>query len=102
MSQPSPLPIGVKYLSNPGDAYRNRVHDFFTRHEFAPDLTVDISTERLNRNRWAAFLNDCRGTVSTEAGSWFIERDDATMAAIRAWTAERYAGRGFKIGRAHV
>ncbi|MPY73462.1 MAG: glycosyltransferase [Alphaproteobacteria bacterium] len=87
----------VKYLAHLGDDDRNRVHDFFTRHEFAPDLTVDISTERLNCDGWAAFLSDCRGTVSTEAGSWFIERDDATMEAIRAWTAESHAGRGFMI-----
>lgn len=87
----------VKYLAHLGDDDRNRVHDFFTRHEFAPDLTVDISAERFNRDGWAAFLNDCRGTVSTEAGSWFIERDDATIEAIRAWTAERQAGQGFVI-----
>lgn len=87
----------VKYLAHLGDDDRNRVHEFFARHEFAPNLMVDISTERFNRERWAAFLNDCRGTVSTEAGSWFIERDDATMEAIRAWTAGRNAGRGFVI-----
>ncbi|WP_193370326.1 glycosyltransferase family protein [Pelagibius marinus] len=87
----------VKYLAHLGDDDRNRVHEFFARHEFAPDLKVDISTERFNRDGWAAFLNDCRGTVSTEAGSWFIERDDATMQAIRAWTAQRNAGRGIMI-----
>ena len=87
----------VRYLAHLGDDDRNRVHDFFAAHAFAPELTVDISTERFNRSGWAAFLNDCRGTVSTEAGSWFIERDDATMEAIRAWTAKNQAGRGFMI-----
>lgn len=87
----------VKYLAHLGDDDRNRVNDYFARHEFAPDLMVDISTERFNRDGWARFLNDCRGTISTEAGSWFIERDDATLEAIRAWTAASEAGRGFVI-----
>lgn len=87
----------VRYLAHLGDDDRNRVHDFFARHAFAPDLAVDISTDRFTRDGWAAFLNDCRGTVSTEAGSWFIERDDATMESIRAWTAERRASWGFMI-----
>ncbi|MCB1436638.1 MAG: glycosyltransferase family 1 protein [Rhodobiaceae bacterium] len=87
----------VKYLPHLGDNDRNRVHDFFARHDFAPDLTVDISTQRFNRDGWAAFLNDCRGTVSTEAGSWFIERDDATMEAIRAWTARQGSGKRIVI-----
>lgn len=83
----------VRYLPHLGDDDRNRVFAFFARHDFDPSLAVDIGTARLDRAGWAAYLNDCRGTVSTEAGSWFIERDDATIEAIRRWTAETY-GRG--------
>jgi spore maturation protein CgeB len=64
------------------------LHTFFSRHSFAPDLKVDISNRRLDREGWAAFLNNCLGTVSSEAGSWYLERNDATMEAIREWTAE--------------
>jgi len=87
----------VRYLPHLGDDDRNRLHDFFAAHGFDPDLAVDISTGRLERNGWAQFLNNCKGTVSSEAGSWFLERDDATVEAIRAWTAERFKGRGVMI-----
>lgn len=83
----------VRYAPHLGDDDRNRLHDFFIRHSFAPELKVDINNQRFDRAGWADFLNDCRGTVSSEAGSWFIERDDATTEAIRAWT-KKQTGRG--------
>lgn len=82
------LDIGVRavrYLPYLGDDDRNRLLDFFERHDFAPNLAVDIGSGRFDRAGWAAFLNTCRGTVSSEAGSWFIERDDHTIEAIRSW-----------------
>lgn len=87
----------VRYLPHLGDDERNRLHDLFAAHAFDPDLVVDISSGRLERSGWARFLNACRGTVSSEAGSWFLERDDATVEAIRAWTAERFNGRRLTI-----
>jgi hypothetical protein len=95
-----PIDIGVRavrYVAHLGDDDRNRLHDLFTAHTFAPDLRVDISSERLSRANWARFLNSCKGTVSTEAGSWFLERDDATVEAIRAWVVEHYGGRRLLI-----
>jgi len=95
-----PIDIGVRavrYLPHLGDRDRNRLHDLFDEHSFAPDLVVDISTERLDRAGWAGFLNRCKGTVSTEAGSWWVERDDAIITAIRAWTAERVKGKAMVI-----
>jgi hypothetical protein len=73
-----------------GDDDRNRVCDFFAELGPATGLRVDISTEsRLDRLGWAAFLNDCRGTVGTEAGTWYIERDDETALAIRDFLRAR-------------
>lgn len=94
------IDIGVraaKYLPHIGDENRNHLHNLFNQHDVAPDLRVEISAERLDRAGWAAFLNDCRGTVSSEAGSWFIERDDATIEALRAWTAKQMRGRALVI-----
>lgn len=87
-----PIDIGVRavrYLSYLGDDDRNRLHEFFRRHDFAPDMRVDIGSDRFDRSGWAAFLNRCKGTISSEAGSWFIERDDATINAIRRWVMQR-------------
>lgn len=95
-----PIDIGVRavrYLPHLGDRDRNRLHDLFDEHAFATDLVVDIGTERLDRAGWAGFLNRCKGTVSTEAGSWWVERDDAIITAIRSWTAERVKGKALVI-----
>ena len=87
----------VRYIAHLGDRDRNLVHDLFAEHSFAPDLVVDIGSGRLDRAQWAAFLQAAKATVSSEAGSWWLERDDATIKALRAWTAERISGRAFII-----
>jgi hypothetical protein len=67
-----------------GDDERNRVYDAFALLGPQVGLRVDIDTAgRLDRRGWAAFLNDCRGTIGTEAGSWYLERDDRTALEIR-------------------
>lgn len=88
-----PIDIGGRSFRYPvylGDDERNRVYDLFA--ELAPQagLTVDIANHgRLARPDWAAFLNDCRGTVGSEAGSWYLERDDRTVLAIRDFLRRR-------------
>ena len=73
-----------------GDDDRNRVYGLFAELGPASGLRVDISTaSRLDRRGWAAFLNDCRGTIGTEAGSWYLERDDETAFAIRDFLRAR-------------
>jgi len=53
-------------------------------------LRVDIANDaRLPRSEWAAFLKDCRGTIGTEAGTWYLERDDRTALAIRDFLRAR-------------
>lgn len=94
------IDIGVRaarYLPHLGDDERNRLHALFADGLPGRSLRVDISDRRFNRDDWAGFLNDCRGTVSSEAGSWFIERDDTTVEAIRAWTAEQTQGKALVI-----
>ena len=95
-----PIDIGVRAVRYPphlGDEERNRLHACFESHAFNPSLIVDIGTQRLTRREWAAFLNRCKGTVSSEAGSWYLERDDATVEAIRAYTARQFASKGLMI-----
>jgi spore maturation protein CgeB len=44
-------------------------------------FNLDISTDpnkRFNRIQWAEFLNSCKFTIATEAGSSYLERDDKT------------------------
>lgn len=73
-----------------GDDDRNRVYDRFAELGPAAGLRVDIANDaRLDRPAWAAFLNDCRGTIGTEAGTWYLERDDRTALAIREFLRDR-------------
>ena len=82
-----PVDIGVRsarYTPYLGDDDRNRLLDRFALHRFEPPLCVDIDTrERLAHDEWAMFLDRARGTLATEAGSFYLERDDATVNAIR-------------------
>ena len=67
-----------------GDNDRNRVYDLFAELGPATGLHVDIANDaRLARPDWASFLNDCRATIGTEAGTWYLERNDRTALAIR-------------------
>jgi len=97
-SERRPIDIGTRsarYVAYLGDDDRNRLFELFRRRDFAPDLVVDMSTdERFDRAGWCGFLNRCKGTVATEAGSWHLERDDRTMNAIRAWVMEGQRARG--------
>jgi len=94
-----PVDIGaraVRYLPHLGDDDRNRILEYFKLHGRAAGLSVDISDQRHDRAGWADFLNRCKGTVATEAGSWFLERDDATVNAIRDYVLSRRSA-GFVI-----
>lgn len=82
----------VRYLPHLGDDTRNAFLDVFTSEGPKRGLHVDISDSRFTRDDWAGFLNRCKATVSTEAGSWFLERDDATVNAIRAYVLARTKG----------
>ncbi len=90
------IDLGARSFRYPiylGDDERNRVYDLFAQLGPAAGLRVDISNERrLGRAEWAAFLNECRGTVGSEAGTWYLERDDATALAIREFLRARSTG----------
>jgi hypothetical protein len=91
-----PIDIGGRSFRYPvylGDDARNRVYDLFAEAAPAAGLRTDIATDdRLDRPAWARFLNECRGTIGTEAGTWFLERDDRTAFAIREFLRARSHG----------
>ena len=76
-----------------GDQERNRVYELFAEIGPARGLRVDLAMNaRLDRPNWAAFLNECRGTIGTEAGTRYLERDDRTALAIRDFLRDRARG----------
>ncbi|GIK98127.1 MAG: hypothetical protein BroJett029_23360 [Alphaproteobacteria bacterium] len=81
---------GFRYSPYVGDDDRNRIHVFFAGAKFDPALQLDIKLDdRLDRLGWAGFLRRCKGTISTEAGSRFLERNDATVLAVRSFLNQR-------------
>jgi hypothetical protein len=90
-----PIDIGTRvarYAPHLGDNDRNRIADRFIEIGRQRNLTTNISQQRFDRIGWARYLNRCKGTISSEAGSWFLERDDATVNAIRKYLRERTTG----------
>lgn len=93
-----PVDIGVRsyeYFVLMGDIERNQIIDYFARTAFDPPLRLDISTAgaaRLTPDGWAAFLNRCKGTVATEAGTYYLESDDATIRKIVAYVQQKQGG----------
>jgi len=88
-----PIDIGgrsARYPAFIGDDERNHIHDLFARIGPTTGLRIDIDTgTRLDRGGWARFLNDCRGTIGTEAGSWYLEQDDHIVLEIRDFLRAR-------------
>ncbi len=97
------IDIGVRtsrYLPFLGDNERNKLLSFFSNHTFTPPLVVDIdTTTRFKRSEWALYLNNCKGTVANEAGSYYLERDDRTVLAIRDFLRKREAKAGTIVVR---
>ena len=74
-----PLDLGVRSFRYPphlGDNDRNRLMEYFQVTCDTRGLRADIGEGRLDRQGWADFLNSTRGTLATEAGSWYLSRSD--------------------------
>lgn len=79
--------ISVPYPIYLGDNERNEIMNYFERISKKMNLKVKIikavtKSQRLSRSEWANFLNNCKGTTSSEAGSYFLEKDDKTVLEI--------------------
>lgn len=84
---------GYRYPPYLGDIDRNRLLDYFKRRAQCFDLAIDITyDQRLSRKRWVEFLRECRGTISSEAGSWYLDRDDALIRQIYDYLVSRRKG----------
>lgn len=92
--------ISVKYPIYLGDLDRNRLFECFLsiqkanpeEHKFALQNGEDV---RLTRSGWRDFMRTCKGTISCEAGSDFLERNDATVFAVMQYleTVAKNAGK---------
>lgn len=80
-----PIDIGVRsarYYPFLGDNERINLIEYFLNNNFNPPLVLDISMDPNKRfpfERWPDFLNSCKGTITTEVGGYYLEKDDATV-----------------------
>ena len=91
-----PIDIGVKGYRYPpylGDDDRNKFIAELTVRAKSAGLTLDVSEDkRLARSDWAQYLSSCRGTVSTEAGSWYLCPNDQLVHGIRKYMRSKDKG----------
>lgn len=74
-------------LDNERNQTVNAVSEYFSSR----NMNVDISlTQRFDRNEWFDFLRGARFTVSSEAGSRFIFRDDQVWLPIQRYFLEKH------------
>lgn len=94
--QNRPIDIGTRTFPYPiyiGNQLRNTLIDKTRQIGGTLGLNIDVrSDSRLARSAWAEFLNQCRFTVATEAGSTHLDRDDSRSFAIQAFLRERRRG----------
>lgn len=84
---------GYRYPGFIGDAERNVLIEYFRQHATEHALEADIETDqRLSPREWARFLGSCCGTVSSEAGSWYLQRDDRIVTAIKTFAESGRSG----------
>ena len=89
-----PVDIGSRsadYGPFVGDNERVALHEFFLRVHKKHGLIVDIKigSDRFGREQWADFLRRCKGTISTEAGSAYLDRNDAHIQSIYRMLMQR-------------
>ena len=88
------IDIGTRSSRYPltiGDNERNDIIEFFrnSQESFRLDLGSVINSERFTRTEWKNFLSNCKSTLSTEAGTFYLERDDVTAQAIQRYLTSK-------------
>ncbi|MEI7492976.1 MAG: hypothetical protein WCJ92_00035 [Alphaproteobacteria bacterium] len=73
-----------------GDNDRNNIVRFFHDNSKRLQLSVDLGLDhecqkRFNRVEWAKFLSSCKATLSTEAGSFYLQKDDYLIQQIQGY-----------------
>lgn len=77
-----------------GDNERNEilhyVHEHASQYGFNVDLGLSPNDhKRFTRPEWAIFLNKSKATLSTETGTFYLEKDDVLVQKIQAYLSSR-------------
>lgn len=86
-----------RYPPYVGDSERNDILSAAAQLGRRSSLVIDVNLKhRLPPERWANLLTNSRATVSTEAGSWYLERDDHTARRVED-LMRRTGNSGFRL-----
>lgn len=92
---PDARPIDIGYRSYAAPLYLGHVERTAIAEHVAArggDLRLDLSVDPADRMappEWGAFLDRCRGQLGCEAGTDFLELDDASRLRVNAFLEER-------------
>ncbi len=90
------IDIGMRSYRYPpylGDNDRNRIIDYFDMHSSALGLATDINTtQRFTPANWAKFLGQCKNVLTTETGSWYLDRSDDLVKSVLAYAQQSRTG----------
>lgn len=90
------IDIGMRSYRYPpylGDNDRNRIIDYFDTHSSALGLVSDINTtQRFTPANWAKFLGQCKSVLTTETGSWYLNRSDDLVKSVLTYAQQSRSG----------
>ena len=87
-SGPRPIDVGFRgdaYRLTLGDEERSNLIRLFKDRGPQWGLVTDIEFVRYHRTKWMAFLNQSKGIVGAESGTYYLEKDDRTQLAVDAY-----------------
>ena len=76
---------GPYYYGFIGDVERNTLLRLFKDQGNDLGLVCDVRAGNIPRFAWARFLNQCKGTVGAEAGSYYLDRKGKIIADAKAY-----------------
>jgi hypothetical protein len=81
--------VGDIYDRLIGDRERTDIVQFFRTHGIDYGLNCEISTQRMPRMQWAAFLNSCLGVIGAESGTYFLQRNGEAVKCAKEYVRKR-------------
>lgn len=97
-SGPRSIDIGFRgdeYRLTLGDVERSNLIKLLRDQGSQLGLVTDIKFVRYHRTKWTDFLNQSKGIVGAESGTYYLEKDDRTQVAIQEFL-DRHPTAGFE------
>lgn len=91
-SGPRPIDIGFRgdaYRMTLGDVERSNLITLFKDRGPQWGLVTDIEFFRYHKTRWLDFLNQSKGIVGAESGTYYLEKNDRTQLAVDAYLRQK-------------